>query len=99
MNLELLDPFRRQIPDRVDATLNLPAVLHFRNKKIEKSETQDDDWKAANHVAFNRRGAYVAVGYGSGAVAVYDVLSRTLRACIEVKPTRKSQPRHRSVMV
>ena len=78
MNLELLDPFRRQIPDRVDATLNLPAVLHFRNKKIEKSETQDDDWKAANHVAFNRRGAYVAVGYGSGAVAVYDVLSRTL---------------------
>jgi hypothetical protein len=77
MNLELLDPFRRQIPDRVDATLSLPTVLHFR-KKPEKSETEDVDWKAANHVAFNRRGAYIAVGYGSGTVSVYDVLSRTL---------------------
>ena len=91
MNLELLDPFQRQIPDRVDATLHLPTVLHFRSKKSsenknkkEKTEQQHHDhddnyhWKAANHVAFNRRGAYIAVGYGSGTVGVYDVLSRTL---------------------
>lgn len=74
MNLELLDPFRPQIPDRVDATLNFPTHLHFPNKAPKFSE---DDWKAANHIAFNRRGAYVAVGYGSGNVVVYDVLSRT----------------------
>ena len=77
MNLELLDPFRRQIPDRVDATLNLPAVLHSR-KKSDKNDPDDEDWKAANHVSFNRRGAYIAVGYGSGTVGVYDILSRTL---------------------
>jgi WD40 repeat protein len=80
MNLALLDPFRRQIPDRVDATLNLPTSLHFR-RKLDKSESSDgQDWKAANHVAFNRRGSYIAVGYGSGTVGVYDVLSRTLSA-------------------
>lgn len=28
MNLELLDPFRRQIPDRIDSTLSLPSGLH-----------------------------------------------------------------------
>eukprot|EP00934_Nitzschia_sp_Nitz4_P001297 Nitzschia sp. Nitz4//scaffold4_size323378//229440//231143//NITZ4_000690-RA/size323378-processed-gene-0.373-mRNA-1//-1//CDS//3329553489//1297//frame0 len=79
MNLELLDPFRRQIPDRVDATLNLPAHLHYRKiPPKETSDAGDEDWKAANHVAFNRRGAYVAVAYGSGTVAVYDMLSRTL---------------------
>lgn len=77
MNLELLDPFRRQIPDRVDATLNLPSVLHSR-KKSDKNDPDDEDWKAANHVSFNRRGAYIAVGYGSGIVGVYDILSRTL---------------------
>eukprot|EP00980_Cylindrotheca_fusiformis_P003093 scaffold720_cov114-Cylindrotheca_fusiformis.AAC.1 len=78
MNLELLDPFRRQIPDRVDATLSLPDDLHFRNRKRIKKQADDNDLKAANHVAFNRRGAYIAVGYGSGTVGVFDVLSRTL---------------------
>jgi len=29
MNLALLDPFRRQLPDRIDATLNLPPELHY----------------------------------------------------------------------
>lgn len=78
MNLELLDPFRRQIPDRVDATLSLPDDLHFRKKRPAKKQPDDDDLKAANYVAFNRRGAYIAVGYGSGTVGIFDVLSRTL---------------------
>ena len=80
MNLALLDPFRRQIPDRVDATLNLPASLHFRKKLDKAAAAADHDWKAANFVSYNRRGSYIAVGYGSGAVGVYDVLSRSLIA-------------------
>ena len=82
MNLELLDPFRKQIPDRVDATLSLPDNLHFSKTSAlpanKDEDDDDDDRKAANHLAFNRRGTYVAVGYGSGAVAVFDVLTRTL---------------------
>ena len=101
MNLELLDPFRRQIPDRVDATLSIPSYLHSRNKTgataVDDSKTptgksqqqqshhhhhhhDDEDWKAAYHVQFNRRGAYLAVGYASGLVGVHDVQSRTLNA-------------------
>jgi len=78
MNLELLDPFRRQIPDRVDATLNLQESLHFRHQKQKKDKGSGNQWKGATIAAFNRRGAYIAVGYGSGTIAVYDVLSRTL---------------------
>lgn len=83
MNLELLDPFRKQIPDRIDSTLDLPSSLHLRKgvdskKKISKKLTIDEDWKSANHVSFNRRGSYIAVGYGSGTVGVFDVLSRTV---------------------
>jgi hypothetical protein len=87
MNLELLDPFRRQIPDRVDATLNLPSSLHFKSsgsnnkaskKQEKKNKSEDNDFKAANQVAFNRRGTYIAVTYGSGTVGVFDVMSRTL---------------------
>jgi WD40 repeat protein len=124
MNLELLDPFRRQIPDRVIATLTLPPVLHglgrtgvtggngnsiTNGKSADETATstpatatfsstskksssqaaaaaaaalmmEEDEWKAVYHVAFNRRGSYVAVGYASGNVAVYDVQSRTLAA-------------------
>lgn len=127
MNLELLDPFRRQIPDRVISTLTLPPVLHGMGKSgssgsnnnnssnantkaitddtgssapsgtaassstapSKKSSSQaaaaaamleEEEWKAVYHVAFNRRGSYVAVGYASGTVAVYDVQSRTLAA-------------------
>jgi WD40 repeat protein len=84
MNLELLDPFRRQIPDRIDATLQLPPTLHFRHHDVveprKKGEPEDQEWKAAYHVSFNRRGTYLAVGYGSGAVGVHNVLSRTLCA-------------------
>ena len=90
MNLELLSPFRRQIPDRVDATLSLPTNLHGKetaitdahpdNKKGQEDSTEDQEWKAAYHVAFNRRGTYLAVGHASGTVAVHDFLSRTLSA-------------------
>ena len=92
MNLELLDPFRRQIPDRVDATLSMPAYLHTRHqagddntktpggKSQQQSLQDEEERKAAYHVQFNRRGAYMAVGYASGLVGVHDVQSRTLNA-------------------
>jgi WD40 repeat protein len=85
MNLELLDPFGRQIPDRLDATVHLPASLHFRHHDVvephkKKGETADQEWKAAYHVSFNRRGTHLAVGYGSGAVGVHNFLNRTLSA-------------------
>jgi len=95
MNLELLDPFRKQIPDRIDSTLDLPAALHFRKKidpikgKSSKKASVNEEWKSANHIAFNRRGSYIAVGYGSGAIGVYDVLSRTVSSLYrqEAKPS------------
>lgn len=77
MNLELLDPFRRQIPDRVDATLTLPGDLDSRLKK-EFKERLGEDQMSATYVAFNRRGAYIAVGYCNGMIGVFDILSRTL---------------------
>lgn len=127
MNLELLDPFGRQVPDRIDATLPLAPHLHFQqplhqanssNKKGDKANLASDhkfntininnagsnavgtglletggttlslnnkkrdfpEWRAANHISYNRRGTYLAVGYGSGAVAVHSTSSRTLSA-------------------
>lgn len=65
MNLELLDPFGRQVPDRIDATLVLPSQTHSG---------------AATACAFNRRGTYLAVGYADGSVAIYSTLTRTLMA-------------------
>ncbi|KAI2510194.1 hypothetical protein MHU86_4226 [Fragilaria crotonensis] len=82
MNLELLDPFRRQIPDRVDSTLTLPTALHKPPAKAD----QDPEWKAAYHLAFNRRGTYLAVGHATGTVAVHDFLSRTLSAVYSHQP-------------
>lgn len=76
MNLELLDPFGRQIPDRVDATIQLPDLLHPDAAR----DPDDDEWRSAYHIAYNRRGAYIAVGYGSGVTAVYSTLNRTLVA-------------------
>ena len=88
MNLELLDPFRRQIPDRVDATLTLPNNIHKKTANVstprgsekENEPQEDQEWKAAYHVCFNRRGTYLAVGHATGTVAVHDFLSRTLSA-------------------
>eukprot|EP00978_Attheya_sp_CCMP212_P045816 scaffold361657_cov51-Attheya_sp.AAC.1 len=37
MNLELLDPFRRQVPDRIDSTLTLPRSLHPPRPKVAAS--------------------------------------------------------------
>ena len=103
MNLELLDPFRKQIPDRIDSTLDLPAVLHFRKKKDSKGKGSkkvnvNEDWKSANHIAFNRRGSYIAVGYGSGTIGVYDVLSRTVSSLYrqETGPSSKSKSTSKS---
>eukprot|EP00536_Pseudo-nitzschia_multiseries_P002745 jgi/Psemu1/184298/e_gw1.38.112.1 len=99
MNLELLDPFRKQIPDRIDSTLDLPTTFHFRKQvdqkgKGSKKVTVDEDWKSANHIAFNRRGSYIAVGYGSGTVGVFDVLSRTVSSLYrqESGPSSSSTP-------
>lgn len=78
MNLELLLS-KEQLPDRVDATLSLPSIFHFK-KKLTRSQESSGTWGVANCVAFNRRGTYAAVGYESGTVAVFDVLSRTLCA-------------------
>ncbi|GAX10261.1 COMPASS component SWD1 [Fistulifera solaris] len=86
MNLELLDPFARQVPDRVHATLDLPGPMHFRNHHEAKEEknakifVENTEWKSVYHLAFNRRGTYIAAGYGSGAVAVFNVLNRTISA-------------------
>lgn len=80
MNLELLDSSKRQLPDRVDATLSLPSSLHLHKKKGGKGGQVSGTWKVANCVAFNRRGTYIAVGYESGTVAIFDSLSRTLCA-------------------
>lgn len=82
MNLELIDPFGRQIPDRIDSTLLLDPALHFRHHEIKtkKKPTEQLGWKAAYHLSFNRRGTYLAIGYGSGTVAVFHTLSRSLAA-------------------
>jgi hypothetical protein len=96
MNLELLSP--RQIPDRVDSTLQLPHDNEYHQARLlmmsaaaakASASTSPNaaggggskdmtDLKSAHYVSFNRRGSYLAVGYGSGILAVYDVLSRTL---------------------
>jgi WD40 repeat protein len=106
MNLELLDPFGRQIPDRVDSTLCLPPALHFPNKDLEKesglmkkaaaSLSQELALKAADYVAFNRRGSYIAVAYASGTIAIFDILSRTPSSIYRF-PERDQQQQHRAI--
>ena len=39
MNLALLDPFRRQIPDRIDSTLTLPRNFHPRRRSLTNSSS------------------------------------------------------------
>lgn len=80
MNLELLDPFGRQVPDRVDATIELADLLHYPPNHIQDELREQEEWKAAYHVAYNRRGTYLAVGHASGTVAVHCALNRTLAA-------------------
>lgn len=102
MNLELLDPFRRQIPDRVDSTLQMPAFLHANYYKGEANSKQyqadDDEWKASYHVAYNRRGTYVAIGYASGLVGVFDVISRTLNAIYRGDLEDQNKQNHNNAM-
>lgn len=99
MNLELLDPFARQVPDRVDATLDLPGAMHFhhheaKEEKNAKVSIEKTEWKSAYHLAFNRRGTYIAVGYGSGTVAVFNVLNRTISALYRNKDPDASPDKH-----
>ena len=65
MNLTLLDPFRRQIPDRIDSTLSLPRRYHPRRPRGGKgnnpsssnyniannSNSNDDDGFPLDHVS------------------------------------------------
>ena len=55
-NLELLDPFGRQIPDRVDATLDCPTPAADVPRKGAAPVAV-----AAYHVAWNRRGTLCGV--------------------------------------
>jgi hypothetical protein len=195
MNLELLDPFARQIPDRIESTLCLAPHLHFRGvepggtvpppppppttttasttqssspKLAEASHLHDSNraavvpviankpsiisssssaaldgtssktklnkkqstsslpatmpttsqvpvldaaptsvsmdenqifadpiptnWKSARQVSFNRRGTYLAIGYGSGTLAIYSLQTRTLCALFQWKPVSSTPP-------
>ena len=74
MNLELLDPFRRQIPDRIDSTLTIPPNIHPKRTATAGSITS----VKTTSVEFNRRGTYVVTGHASGVVSVHDFSSRTL---------------------
>jgi len=42
MNLALLDPFQRQIPDRIDSTLTLPRCFH-PDRRIIQNGAQDEE--------------------------------------------------------
>lgn len=47
MNLALFDPFRRQIPDRIDSTLTVPRPFHPRRPKLSNNKTSGK--KENNH--------------------------------------------------
>ena len=77
MNLELLDPFRREIPDRIDSTLSIPHNLgHNVQEKAGNADLLLES--GCLDLSFNRRGLYLAVGYDCGILAIFDFLSRTL---------------------
>jgi hypothetical protein len=76
MNLALLDPFRRQLPDRIDSTIHLPK--HFHPQAAE--DPAPSEFHACFSVRFNRHGTYLAAGHGSGAVPIHEFASRTLSA-------------------
>jgi WD40 repeat protein len=112
MNLELLDPFGRQIPDRVDSTLHLPKSLHFpsnnndynNNEKevTPKSKISASDelaLKAVTFVAFNRRGSYIAVAYASGTIAIFDILSRTPSCIYRFQEEEEQQQKQHQRMI
>lgn len=93
MNLELLDPFGRQIPDRVDATLDCPTAAasasgatggaennNSANNSSSNSNNHIHHKPSAYIVSWNRRGTFIATGYSNGTVAMYSLLSRSLVA-------------------
>lgn len=76
MNLALLDPFRRQLPDRIDSTIKLPQQFHPQANE----DPAPSEYNASFSVHFNRHGTYLATGHGFGAVPIYEFASRTLSA-------------------
>ena len=99
MNLELLDPFQRPIPDRIDATLGHaksahPSILHglpLDTSSDHNIRNSSGDEITANICRFHRRGQYLAVGYGSGTLAIYSLLSRSL---VGLYPPVEHQQQH-----
>lgn len=83
MNLALFDPFKRQLPDRIDSTIKLPTHLH----PPELNELDHLDYATCFAVSFNRHGTYLASGYGSGVLPIHDFASRTLSAIV-IPPTQ-----------
>ncbi|GKY99560.1 hypothetical protein MPSEU_000910300 [Mayamaea pseudoterrestris] len=165
MNLELLNPFGRQVPDRIDSTLSLAPSLHFyssyKHKQQQEQEQheeantsktlspeaatettttnekeaavsrkakkfaaaavarqakaakvrrkrgmnddyitndmdgideEDQEYRAAYHLQFNRRGSFLACGYGSGTLAFFSVASRSLVALYSSKCLTNEKP-------
>lgn len=76
MNLALLDPFRRQLPDRIDSTIHLPKQFH----PPATEDPAPSEYHASFSIQFNRHGTYLAAGHGSGVVPVHEFASRTLSA-------------------
>ena len=77
MNLALTDPFKAQTVDRIDSTLTLPRTLH---PSKPNPDDDHDEWTSCYTVAFNPHGSYIASGYASGLLPVFDFLGRNLAA-------------------
>ena len=55
MNLQLIDPFRRHIPDRIDSTLTVPRALHPLMPSSDAGGIDDNDEDEANQIKRKRR--------------------------------------------
>lgn len=55
MNLQLIDPFRRHIPDRIDSTLTVPRALHPLMPSSDASGIDDNDEDEANQIKRKKR--------------------------------------------
>mmetsp|Transcript_10469 Transcript_10469/g.13573 ORF Transcript_10469/g.13573 Transcript_10469/m.13573 type:complete len:512 (+) Transcript_10469:86-1621(+) len=72
MNLELIDPFQKPVPDRIECTLS-----YFGNEENGDSDDEEDcDDEIATCCAFNRHGSYLLVGYATGDIVIWDFYTR-----------------------